>query len=293
VKRLQGTVYADGVGRVSVLHNDHAVCEILIPTTNDRPTLFGLGSVGWPLSGGAIPAQQGFGADAKEAFSSHLTSVIGAFGKEGEGWKITDSSARRFRLPDSLRAVFHAMGAGVARAFLDGANTRWLYSEEAHNCGLNPLPHESLTSLGRTTNPDGEVFVAPAGDDRLAYYIERWQGHELGELKELGQALWTVFSAQRHGTAPEGVAALLLENKRGRIGVRPQAKLAAPQRVPDGLTWSAFLFWLDDQPDELFRQAGRAYASHCEHEFPVWPKVRRTEVDYLDIHGRTWKVAHA
>lgn len=258
VRRLQGSVYADGVGSVSILHNDHVVCEILTPTRNNRPTLFGLGSVRWPQSEVSIPAQQSFGASSKEAFSSHLTSVIGAFGREGEGWKLSEAPARRFRIPDSLRAVFHAMGPGAARAFLEGANTRWLYSDEAHNCGFDPLPHEFLIDPGRSITANGDVFVSHAGDDRLAYYIERWQDRELGELRNLGHALWTIFSAQRHGEDAEAASVRLLEDKRGRISVREQARLVSPQRTADGLTWSGFLFWLDDQPDALFRAAWRS-----------------------------------
>jgi hypothetical protein len=292
VRRLQGSVYADGLGGVSVLHNDHVVSEILTPKRNNRPALFGLGSVRWPLPEVSIPAQQTFGASPKEAFSSHLTSVIGAFGREGEGWKLPDA-ARRFRIPDSLRAVFHAMGPGAARAFLEGANARWLYSDEAHNCGFDPLPHESLADPGRTKTEAVDVFVSPVADDRVAYYIERWQGRDLGELTKLGHALWTIFSAKRHGEDAEAVSARLLEDKSGRISVKAQVSLIPPQKASDGLSWSDFLFWLDDQPDELFREAGRAFASRSQGEFPDWPRVRRTEVEQIEIHSHAWKVANA
>jgi hypothetical protein len=240
-----------------------------------------------------MPNQGGFSLASKEEFSKSLTSVIGAFGKEGEGWKISDAQARRFRIPDALRAVFSAMGPGAARAFLDGVNARWLYSDEAHNCGFNPLPHDVVPGVGRHTSADGEFYAEQTRDDRLAYYIERWGGQELGELSKLGGALWKIFTAPRRKEDPQTIAAEMLQDKRGRISVQTTLGLPAPQRNSDGVAWSNFMYWLDLQQDDLFREAGKIYAARYANEFPNWTIAKRTESQEIEVHGHVWKVANA
>ncbi len=284
VRRLQGTSYQPVENGVAVMHNGHRLCVVALPAS-EQPKLFGLGSVEFTVAL-ELPAQSAFTNATKDAFKNSLAPVVNAYHLE-----VAEPSPR-FILPDALRAVFFALGRAAATAFLKGDGLQWLYSDPVITASFKELPHQGALIYGSLqTAPDGIYFADQLPNGRIAVYIQRWLGRDFGELIPVGSALWQVFRARTRrpnpSVSPEQLADTLFRIEAG--GRLSTDSPPQPPGLQDALSWSDFLFWLDQQPSPLLRIAASEFAA--THGLPDGSPRRRSDDTYLiKIGHHDWRL---
>jgi hypothetical protein len=275
VHRLQGTSYEPAGDKVAVVHNDQTLLTVSIPRA-DRPSLFGLGNV--ELRPAELPARHEFDLRTLDLFEQSLAAVINGFAKE----IAMDPAARRFRCPDSIRAVIYALGRWPF------GDTNWIYSDAALTSGFHVMPHQGEVCTGRLEFvPGGAYYADKTPDQRIAFYIEEWQNRSLNEVTTLGSALWQIFNARKRGQAAGAEAQRLIQVRHHRLS--PLTGLVVPEVRQDALSWSNFLYWLDHQTSDLLGAAARRFAD--QHVLPGIAPRKRTETSTVRIGHHEWRVA--
>jgi hypothetical protein len=241
-------------------HAGQNIGSISLNVQGDAPRLHGLGRVTLDPQAANLPVRTDLEGKSKNAYLSAIRVVSANYDNEIE------STSRRFRLPDSLSVAFYTWG-DQAIQLLRGNEQPMVYGPPALAAQLNPRPHQVSIAPG-LYDQDGRTFwveTLPGG--RRAYYVERYDGVDIGELTALGYGLWKVFAGASwdptDAVARSG-STVYLADQQGWLGLPANVITEKPMIRYEAIQWSGFqeIANSPEAPD-LFREATKRYIAHC------------------------------
>jgi len=99
----------------------------------------------------------------------------------------------RFVLPDCLRCVIWQFGEAAQLVLRPGEN---LYALWVLRQVRNALPHYRVTAPGLYAEGDNDFLVERADGSKRAYYVERYDNRQVGEISRIGRVLWLLFTKE-------------------------------------------------------------------------------------------------
>jgi hypothetical protein len=204
----------------------------------------------------------------------------------------TNVADNPFKYPDVIRLPFERDGI-IAEHYLTGGKDDEKYGRQF----LNAARGSAMSSLPRL--PDQKSAPALVVEDQTTryfvdqneiIYVERYEGVEIGELRLLGQALWSIFigegtEVQSKRIFVDGGGKVLLEYDSHRL--MPGSDLVLTQ--PDPHLKAADLRCLAHKiaqaaTDGLFKEAVTSWLNH----FSLNPVAGVCDRVQINIGGKNW-----
>jgi hypothetical protein len=283
VQCLNADNYVPARDAVHLEHHGRKLVSINMKKLDSRPKLLGMGSIAVrEPDPHHLPAQTRLEGRAEKEYLQAVRPVANLYAVEVE------NPARKFTIPDALRAAFYIWGEAAIQKLL--STVQWVYGPLTQRANLEPKPHQIATREGLYADAENMFYVCRTLQGKIAYYVERHRAADLGELSGLGYALWRVFSGARwdaekeQATDGDGTACLAIQD--GWLGAPAASRPQPPDLDVEIARWSTFLAVTNRAEEGLFKTAAQTYIDNCGAEDV--PARDRTGFSALHIGGWQW-----
>lgn len=247
------------------------------PKNVERPELFGAGC---EVLGDA--SNGGYAGELDRSVIRHLGEFTNVYFRAGE------PAVPRFKLPDCLRCFYWKFGRA---AFHLLQPQPYLYSPALLDMLRNHLPHETYSGTGYFDNANDSLLVEAVGAERYAYYVERYDGKQIGDLRALGYALWLLFCGEadwnpgKDEMTAGGQRILCIEDQRFSTAASLQTPPVDPlKKAADLLAIVQYVNGLRN--DDLFAVAASTYLG--PKIMQAFNKGSDSTVEPVLLGGRHW-----